>query len=197
MSQYYWKASSIDHLTDARFFNAIEDAWIEFAFDVLTPRSVTIEQAKSIIEWLFEPQMLASFGIHQTAEEIDYVLTETGITYAAIPFEHELAQDEDFSSIAFLKITRNDLRAALDMPNPPFAFVVDFRDQITETDIPILEKLLEYSKVFVQLPEDISNIKALLSPLETIGIEIPTEPESSPGLGAVDIYDQIIDALES
>ena len=48
MSQFYWKASFIDHLTDARFFNSLENAWMEFSFDVLEKRAVTIEKAKAI-----------------------------------------------------------------------------------------------------------------------------------------------------
>lgn len=197
MTQFYWKASSIDNLTDARFFNAMENAWIEFGFDVLQPRSVTIEQAKSIIEWLFEPQLLASFGAHQTAEEIHFVLSETGIQYAAIPFEHELATDEDFLELAFLKTKKNQIKAALDMPQAPYAFILDFSEGLQANDLTIIEKLSEYSKVFIQLPENIDKIKEQLQIFSSIGIEIPTEPEQRPGWGAVDLYDQLIDALDS
>lgn len=197
MNEIYWKASSIDNLTDARFFNAMENAWIEFVFDVLAPRSVTIEQAKSIIEWLFEPQMLASFGNHQTAEEIHFVLTESGIGYAAIPMEHDLAQDEDFLQIAFLKTRKDQLRDALEMATPPFAFVIDYSEGMNENDFHIIEQLSEYSKVFLQLPSDLDSVKQRIQQLPCIGIEIPTQPELSPGWGAVDVYDQLIDTLES
>jgi hypothetical protein len=76
MSQFYWKASFIDHLTDARFFNSLKNAWMEFSFDVLEKRAVTIEKAKAIKEWLYEPQIVASFGMHQSPEEVHFILSE-------------------------------------------------------------------------------------------------------------------------
>lgn len=197
MSQLYWKASSIDNLTDARFFNAMDNAWIEFVFDVLEPRSVTIEQAKSIIEWLYEPNLLASFGLHQSAEEIFYVLNQSSIPFAAVPFEHELANDEDFASLAFIKLSYLQLQDATELEHPPFAFILSIREKISEPQMDMIRELLKYSKVFLQLPADINSVKNQLQSFDEIGIEIPTQPEQSPGWGAVDIYDHLIDVLES
>ncbi len=197
MSRIYWKASSIDNLTDARFFNALENAWIEFVFDVLEPRSVSIEQAKNIIEWLFEPNLLASFGMHQTPEEILFVLQESSIRYAAIPFEHELVNDEEFAPLAFIKLSHHELRAATELEHPPFAFVIKMQEEISESEQAQIEMLLKYSKVFLQIPSDAESIKNQTLHFSEIGIEIPTQPEKSPGWSAVDFYDHLIDVLES
>lgn len=197
MSQIYWKASSIDNLTDARFFNAMDNAWIEFVFDVLQPRSVTIEQAKSIIEWLYEPNLLASFGLHQSAEEIFYVLNQSSISYASVPFEHELTKDEDFAPLAFIKLSYMQLQDATELEHPPFAFIISMGENISGPQSDMIRQLLRYSKVFLQLPADINSVKSQIQSFDEIGIEIPTQPEQSPGWGAVDIYDHLIDILES
>lgn len=197
MSRIYWKASSIDNLTDARFFNAMDNTWIEFVFDVLEPRSVTIEQAKSIIEWLYEPNLLASFGLHQTPEEILFVLQESSIRYAAVPIEHGLVKDEDFVPLAFIKLSYQQLPDAVELEHPPFAFIVSMGEKLSEPHMDMIQELLEYSKVFLQLPADINSVKNQIQSFDEIGIEIPTQPEQSPGWGAVDVYDHLIEILES
>lgn len=197
MNEIYWKASCIDNLTDARFFNALDDAWLEFVFDALDNRAVTIQQAKEIIDWLFEPQVLASFGNHQSPEEIFHVLQETGISYAAVQIEHELAADQDFVPLAFIKLSINQLDAALALEHKPFAFVIKQHDLLASSEIANIQQLLQTSRVFLDIPlEDNSHIKSQLKEFESIGIEIQTEPENSPGMSAVDVYDYFIEALE-
>lgn len=195
MSKFYWKASNIDNLTDARFFNALEDAWIEYVFDATEKRAVNVEQANNITEWLFEPHLLASFGNHQTPDEIYSILKECGIQYAAVSILHELSKDQDFLPLAFLKVTTSDLEDILRMPVLPFAIIVKTESQFTDQQLNQIQNLLKKIKLFVQLPSDIEGFKSQLAEFEEIGIEIPTEPEDSPGMGAVDVYDYLIESL--
>lgn len=195
MSKFYWKASNIDNLTDARFFNALEGSWIEFVFDDTEKRAVSIEQANNITEWLFEPHLLASFGDHQTPDEIYTILKASGIQYAAVSIQHELASDYDFLPLAFLKVTAKDLEGLLNMSSSPFAFIVKIEDELSNEQIEQIQKLQKRAKVFLQLPSDVEGFKGQLAQFEEIGIEIPTEPEDSPGIGAVDVYDYLIDTL--
>lgn len=86
------KASGIHRLTDARYLNALEaDTFLGFSFDAIDPAAVTVDQAKEIIQWLYEPAVVAGFGLHQDAAEISYVLEQIGAAAIQIPAEHPLA----------------------------------------------------------------------------------------------------------
>lgn len=197
MSQFYWKASFIDHLTDARFFNSLENAWMEFSFDVLEKRAVSLERAKAIKEWLYDPQIVASFGLHQSAEEIFFILSECKIEYAAISIQHELVHDKEFLEIAFLKIDTSQLDIINELAKAPFALIISMDQELSDIEIEKIKELEKYSLVFLQLPYNFDNIKSQFMQFDKIGIEIPTQTEESPGISAVDIYDQFIEAIES
>lgn len=197
MNQFYWKASFIDHLTDARFFNALENAWMEFSFDALEDRAITIEKAKAIKEWLYEPQIVASFGSHQSPEEIHFILSEVKIEYAAISIDHELVEDQDFLAIAFLKIDLSQLDVILQLSKRPFALIISINDTLSDFEIEKIKKLEKNSLVFLQLPYNFDNIKSQFKQFDKIGIEIPTQPEESPGISAIELYDQFIEAIEA
>lgn len=197
MSQFYWKASFIDHLTDARFFNTLENAWMEFSFDALEERSIPMEKAKAIKEWLYEPQIVASFGLHQSPEEIHYILSESKIEHAAISIQHELVQDQDFLAIAFLKISISQLDDIDELKKTPFGLIISTNEILSDLEIEKIKKLEKNSLVFLQLPYNFDNIKSQFMLFDMIGIEIPTQPEESPGISALEIYDQFIEAVES
>jgi hypothetical protein len=197
MSQFYWKASFIDHLTDARFFNTLENAWMEFSFDALEERAITLEKAKAIKDWLYEPQIVASFGLHQSPEEIHFILSESKIEHAAISIQHELVQDEDFLDIAFLKMDISQLDAVGELANTPFALIISTNETLSDFEIEKIKNLEKNSLVFLHLPYNFDNIKSQFIQFDKIGIEIPTQPEESPGISALEIYDQFIEAIES
>ena len=197
MSQFYWKTSFIDHLTDARFFNVLENTWMEFCFDALEPRSITIEKAKIIKDWLFEPQIVASFGLHQSPEEIHFMMSECNIEYAAISLQHELVQEEDFLEMAFLKIELSQLDSINTLPKPPFALIISTNQSLSDSEIEKIKNLEKNSLVFLQLPYNFDNIKSQFMQFDKIGIEIPTQPEESPGISAIEMYDQFMEAIES
>ncbi|MCO5229987.1 MAG: hypothetical protein M9958_02405 [Chitinophagales bacterium] len=198
MCKIYWKASAIDNLTDARFFNALDEAWIEFVFDKEDKRNLSPEKAISIIEWLYQPNLLASFGANQSSEEIFDTLLNCKIEYASIPIHHELVDDEDFSSLAFIRAERQDLKRLLDLEYPPFAIILQIEQALVAHEIETLKKLQVYSKVFLCYDMiDVELIKKQTACFDEIGIDIPTQSEDRPGWGAVDIYDQMINALSS
>lgn|GEM_PF-4524971 len=199
MSTTKWKAAGVNNLTDARYFNALEAGWIEFVFDVLQPQAVTIEKARSIIEWLYEPQLVAAFGLHQDQEEIFYVLTQSGISYAAVPFEHPLVNDPDFAPLAMVYIQKEDIRQALAIPNHPLAWTVALTqdDVQNETLTEQLKALGRHSELFLQLPADPEIVQAWHARIPEAGIQLQIASEEKAGWSSVDVYDTIIEAVSS
>ena len=197
MSQIYWKSSPIDNLTDARFFNALSNAWIEFSFNPESPRSVSINQANQISEWIFEPHLVASFGLEQSEHEIFDTLIQTNISNASIPIHHSLMTDADFLPLAFIRLGIDQLSEIHTMSVAPFAFVVQADSSINISQIEAIKILLKKSKVFLNFHTDLSKNIAKLQELPSIGVEIPTQSETKPGLAAVDIYDHLIQSIET
>ncbi len=197
MSRIYWKASSVDNLTDARFFNALNGAWIEFVFDDSRERAVTLEQAQKIMEWLFEPKIVASFGDNQDAFEVFQILQEGGIEFASVSIRHELIHDSEFAQLAFFRIHQNEIKEAARLYNSPYAWAISLNGVLSELELKIIRELQDKSKVFLRLPSVTNQMKDQLMEFDKIGIEIPTEPEQSPGMGAADIYDYLMETLDS
>ncbi|HRB69408.1 MAG TPA: hypothetical protein PLC92_04830, partial [Chitinophagales bacterium] len=83
------KISSISNLTDARFFSAIGAHFLGFTFDALNENNISISKAQEIINWLYQPNIVGEFGIHQTKDEIEFIAQQMNLNEIEIPFLHE------------------------------------------------------------------------------------------------------------
>ena len=197
MNHFFWKISGVNNLSDARFFNALDEAWIEFVFDKENERFITTEQANAISGWLFEPNLLASFNLNHSEEEIFHTMKATFSQFASVPIEHSLTSDVDFMPLAFIKLTNQQLQKALALKNKPYAFIINNRNIYSSEELKIIQLLQQESKIFLSLSDDIEVFKDQISIFEQIGIELPSIEEQSPGCGAVDAYHEIMESLES
>ena len=64
------KASSINNLTDARYFAAWNVEWLGFSLQAGSSNYTRPQDVKEIKEWLVGPKIVGEFGIGQSAEEI-------------------------------------------------------------------------------------------------------------------------------
>ncbi|MCO5247484.1 MAG: hypothetical protein M9887_00825 [Chitinophagales bacterium] len=197
MKKIYWKVSGVNNLPDARFLNALDDAWIEFVFDGENERYISVEQANAISEWLFEPKLLAAFGLHQSEKYIFDTMKETFSQFASISIEHDLIQDENFLPLAFVRLDNHQIDKALLLNQKPYAFIIKSEHGFSERDLLKVQNLQKNSKVFLSLPENINTFKKKISMFDEIGIELPAIDEQSAGCGAVDAYSEIMESIES
>lgn len=195
----HWKASGISNLTDARYFNAMEDCWISFAFDVLHPQTISIEKAKAVLEWLHEPLLVASFGLHQDSQEISFVLESTGIKYVELPIEHVLCNDEELLPNLFISLDAKNIALLKAFQNLPKGVIVDV-ENFSAADNGLVEDLKSISKstlLFIKTAAQVETLKSWLTQIPDAGIELNTLPEERPGWSAVDVYDTIIEELDN
>lgn len=199
MNVALWKAQGVNNLTDARYFNTLNDAWISFDFDALSPQAVTLEKAKEIIGWLHEPQLVAAFGEHQDAAEIQFVLESTGIQHIEISLDHPLAFDKEFCSIAFISVFDDEIDDAVAHPHHPFAWVIDVA-LASHTDGQFIKKiiqLMQHSKVVFFTATNAPEITDWLKAIPGIGIQLDTEGEEKTGFSSVDVYEEVIEKVLS
>lgn len=156
------KANSINNLGVARYINAVENIFIGLNYDVLNPKHISIPHSQAIIGWLFEPKIIAEFGLHQTKEEIDYVLNEIEIEGIQLPYTNRNIYN-DYTKIRFLKIDEIDGEINC---NPTDFLMVNYK-HIAQIN-PAL-----YAQMFVELqyPTDIEIYKLNLSLFAGIAID--------------------------
>jgi hypothetical protein len=197
MNPISWKAYGVNNLTDARYFNSLEDAWITFQMDALADNPVQVEKAREIISWLHEPKLVAAFGEHQDVGEISFLLLELGIQHPEVSIFHELALDASFVKDAFLECLDDELEDALTLPYTPYAWVVDVALASPNDGEMIrqLKQLSKKSKLFLHTAADSKEIKQWLKVLPYAGIQLSIVGEEKPGLSQVDVYAEIIEGL--
>jgi hypothetical protein len=193
-----WKTSPLNNLTDARYFNALNQAVLTFSFDALHPQAVNIATSKGILEWLYDADLVASFGSHQDTAEINYVLEETGISCVELPFGHVLCHDVDLAPHLYIRLSAEQASEALESSVVPKAWVVE----LTSTQEPnnnlinTLVLLSEKSALYICVPPQSDRVISWVQNLPTTGIELEIIPEERPGWSSVDVYAEIIELLE-
>lgn len=192
-----WKTSPLNNLTDARYFNALENSVLTISFDVLHPRALDIAKAKAVLEWLHEPDVVAAFGSHQDASEISFVLEATGIQQLELSIDHELCLDEELAPNLFIRISSRQIESAEQHPVQPKAWVLEVGEGESGSDWSVrLNRLATKSSVYLCLPADASQVQFWLKEFPHAGIELQVIPEERPGWSSVDVYDEIIEAVE-
>jgi hypothetical protein len=192
-----WKTSPLNNLTDARYFNALNHGVLTFSFDVLHPQALDIAKAKAVLEWLHEPNVVAAFGTHQDAAEISFVLGATGIRQLELSFDHELCLDEELAPNLFIRITAGQIEDAEQHPVMPKAWVLEVGEGASGAAWTArLNRLATNSAIYLCLPADASTVKSWLREFPAAGIELQVIPEERPGWSSVDVYDEIIEAVE-
>jgi hypothetical protein len=192
-----WKTSPLNNLTDARYFNALENSVLTFSFDVLHPQALDIAKAKAVLEWLHEPNVVAAFGTHQDASEISFVLEATSIHQLELPFDHALCLDEELAPHLFIRIASGQIELAEQHPTKPKAWVVEVGSGESGSDWAAqLNRLATGARIYLCMPADASEVIAWQKMFPNAGIELQVIPEERAGWSSVDIYDEIIESVE-
>jgi phosphoribosylanthranilate isomerase len=181
------KASSINSLTDARFFSAAGAAFLGFSFDALHSNAITVEKAKEIISWLHGAVIVGEFGAHQPAEEIRYLAQQVSVSEIQIPFHHPGKADLPFKKFLIYDRWQNMHEVTDDLlvlkVTPPELYDNAFMDYIARNKIFLDMSLLE--------KKDMKRVKAL----QPYGVQITCRNEETPGLSDVDEYAETLEIL--
>lgn len=209
--KYKVKASGITNLSDARFFNAAGADWLGFNLDVLNESSISLKQAKEIIQWLYQPKVVLECGTHQDRSEIIHLANELQAEAVQVTSDHPVLEHDHFLypvhvETTFQELSKMTLKRALRNVPEIEVLVVKWTG-----DMPSIEEMRKDWKykgreiadlarkytVLVDLPFRPEWILESLELLKASGIQITCLPEEKPGLSNVDIYDELLSVLEA
>ena len=194
-------AGGIYQLCDARYLNALEaDIYLSFSFDAIDPASVTVEQAKEILNWLHEPAVVAAFGLHQDKQEVLYVLGQLGAKAILVPENHVLAAASD-AWITFIEhpVKNPDDIPALQHDDRLFHILnlnagnISLDELCNHTDYTDWKKLIQNDHIFIRVP--LSDYTSTLQQEWQPGGWDIRVPSAESGTDLPDIYGDFLEAL--
>lgn len=201
------KISSVNSLTDGRYFAASGAEWLGFRFDDRSPRSVSVDLAKEIKDWLSGPRFIAEFN-ERSVNEINEIVEHLGTDCI------QTAQDLNFADLSnqiqsvihYINIsnfnTVVDLEAFLKERSTSIAqFVLDFR-YLQEMKMPFWEaesirNLCQNYPIFIKWHFDIENILPIVNNLSPFGLDLEGGNEIGTGLQAFDEVSEMLRLLET
>lgn len=179
------KAASVNNLTDARYFNVLDNAYIGLNFDALNPKNVTIEKATQLIEWLFEPLLVAEFGLHQTKEEMAFILNKFPFSGWQVDIEHPCSH-EDFGIQKWLTI--NDKLAFFNAALTQSAYLI-----FSEGNVP--PQHLECKAILTDIVLDEHTQAGMLTTLQADGWNLHLPLEERPGWSSIDLVNELLEHI--
>lgn len=180
------KASGVNNLTDARYFNALENTFIGFNFDVLHPQHITLSQAEDLAGWLYNPLLVAEFGIHQTKEEIDYILNKISFVGIELPYENRNIYN-DYKQIRFLKV--NNTSEKLEPKELDFLILKSVNNTSDLINLPL--------KIFIEIDDPKNNLFNQIIYRKLAGVSLNGKKEERPGWSMIDEWGDFIDKINS
>lgn len=198
------KVSNITNLTDARFFNAAGADYLGFCFDDANENNISIEKAKSIIQWLHNPVIVGEFGMHQTKEEIEFIAQKIELNEIQLPFLHK--EQHQFSFEKFLVVDNWSLDIS---DSSSDFFVIKINHQLLNEislcvrndgtsiseNLYSLQQFIKNNKVFIEADFSKENILPIIEVLQPYGIQITCRHEEKTGLSFVDEYAELLEII--
>jgi len=189
-------AGHINTLADARYLNALEtQVWLGFNMDVLQPNYLAPEECRNICQWLYQPNIIAAFGMHQGQEEILFLSECIGARAIQLPDGHPLSESE-LPIFTFIYHWMPDLNAISNIKHySGRGTIIDYNPQKLDPGeiynhqrADIILSLLGREATFLRLPNMQYPVTSPL--LQPYGWYIPVT-----GNGLPDDYSDLIDSI--
>lgn len=187
VSQLKIKAGNISHLTDARYFAAYGIEWMGFNFRSKDQNKIDIETAKTIIDWIEGPQIIAEFD----CLDVDYIFHichQLQINKIQLPVAHFTNVVEDYE--VFWKGNADQLNQLQTLPSK---LIIDSADETQ----PIESILQKNNNTIISLSGSLEKNKYILNLPDLKAIEICGSNEQEVGMKAFDAINDLFDYLET
>ena len=182
--------SRVTNLSDARYASGMGVDYIGFSINPENSQYVTIEQAKTISDWLSGVSIIADIG--------DYVITDMA-EYAAAYIQTSNASlinelDEPILALDINDVNINDVinTMATSSANVSF-FILNVESELMSALQPQLKELCRKYPIYISAEFDSQNLAFVLSDIKPTGIVLLGSIEEKPGFSS---YDGIADILE-
>jgi len=204
------KISSVNNLTEARYFSAMGVEWMGFDFNPESPRYVDVETAKEISGWLAGPRFLGEFGSHPV-ELVNEVSRHLGFEIVQTDIDLDLNHlDPKISSLIHkVPISANVQETALEhfleeRTRWTSQFLLDFSSSVQwqtvkenkVLSVAFLKDLLEEYDVLIKFDFTKENVLEIVETLQPLGIDLSGSNELQTGMQAFDEVGEMLELLE-
>lgn len=206
------KASSINNLTDARYFAAWNVEWLGFSLEIGQPNYTKPKDIEEIKNWLVGPKIVGEFGLGQSVEEIEEAIRLLDLDAIQLSrfVDNSIAQQikhvpvikqwvlQELTELPLFAFSCEELKE-----NIAF-FVLDFTSNninwetlLADTNsLELLQKLCKDYKIILSIECPANQIKNLLDKLDIYGLSIEGSEEEKVGVKSFDTINELFEVLE-
>lgn len=206
------KATSINNLTDARYFAAWNIEWLGFALELGHSNYTRPQDVKEIKDWLVGPKIVGEFGMSQDQTEIEASIELLNLDAVQLSM---YAQDQIAQRLTGITIFKEwvleDLSALSEFANKcqVLADDVDYfhldleKNGIRWEDLQMnndaleqLQMLCQEYAILISINCPAQNLKTFLDTVHPYGISFQGGEEEKVGIKSFDDLDDIFETLE-
>lgn len=201
------KASDITNLTDARYFAALEVAWLSFNLQAGTPSSIELGDFMAIKEWVEGPTIVGAFDFQET-EYIQAAIQQLELKAIQLGHFAPIAQVMALQGTPILKeimienaLNQDEIQEHLFMYKSYVdVFIlkgsVAWKDiQNSRSEIAFLKKICSDYRIIIDFQFEAAEVEALLTAIEPEGISVKGGEEEAVGIKSFDELDDLFDNL--
>jgi len=202
------KISSVNSLTDGRYFAAVGAEWIGFELTEGAERFVSPESAHEIMNWLAGPRFVGQYNdatvdkINENIEHLKLDIIQTNIDLdlnslsgkvQSIIKEIEVKKETSFDSIKQVFEEQKQWTSQFLLN---FCFSWDEMKNSNDWSVENLKMLCEIHPTFIKLDFTEDNLLEILEQVEPFGIDLIGGNEIKTGLQVFDDVQALIELLE-
>ena len=182
--------SRVTNLSDARYASGMGVDYIGFSINPENSQYVTIEQAKTISDWLSGVSIIADIGDSVTTDMAEYAAAYIQTSNTSLINE----LDEPILALDVNDVNINDVinTMATSSANVSF-FILNVESELMSALQPQLKELCRRYPIYISAEFDSQNLAFVLSDIKPTGIVLLGSIEEKPGFSS---YDGIADILE-
>lgn len=183
-------------MSAARYFSSFGIQNFEFTLDSMNPNHISLLDAKQIVSWLYQPNIILEVGIFQNIEEIEILQKEFHFSSVELNIHHP-----DFKRIieqynqSWIKLNIDELQQ-IDFNEPIFqdsAFIINIFE--LKIDFKMLIEFSQKHLILIDL-NDSSKIEDFIKKTGIMNYTIPCVREKSVGKLDLEPYEHFLPYLE-
>ncbi|CAA6799106.1 MAG: Phosphoribosylanthranilate isomerase (EC [uncultured Aureispira sp.] len=206
------KATSINNLTDARYFAAWNVEWLGFSLEIGSPNYTRPQDVKEIKDWLVGPKIVGEFGLDQSLTEIQEAVKLLQLEGVQLSMYADLSLAEQLQEVTVIKEWVLDDLTNMDgfvehctiAANQVDYFYLDLEKnniswadlQANSTALKSLQELCTEYAVLISLVCPPEQIEAYLDSVKPHGISLQGGEEEKVGVKSFDDLDAIFETLD-
>ncbi|HMU97141.1 MAG TPA: hypothetical protein PLC61_08930 [Chitinophagales bacterium] len=190
------KINHTNSLSAARYFSSFGIQNFGFTLDSMNPNHISLLDAKQIVSWLYQPNIILEVGIFQNIEEIEILQKEFHFSSVELNIHHP-----DFKRIieqynqSWIKLNIDELQQ-IDFNEPIFqdsAFIINIFE--LKIDFKMLIEFSQKHLILIDL-NDSSKIEDFIKKTGIMNYTIPCVREKSVGKLDLEPYEHFLPYLE-